>query len=178
MFSTASLPAKHEELVEAELCAELVQEAKGLAAQADSLRKRDQSKDPRPVRERSSHGGCQTDCISGVEAVPTRHAHWEEAAVLLPAAITTEGALRERVERLSEQEYMMQSQARLWGLKFTFTSHVEQAFAQHFKKVKALEDPGHIRAWSTDNSELSLMILMHCTHLHTPHRTHHVYGRT
>lgn len=36
MFSTASLPAKHEELVEAELCAELVQEAKGLAAQADS----------------------------------------------------------------------------------------------------------------------------------------------
>ena len=71
-----------------------------------------------------------------------RYAHWEEAAVLLPAAITTEGALRERVERLSEQEYMMQSQARLWGLKFTFTSHVEQAFAQHFQEVKALEDPG------------------------------------
>ena len=34
--------------------------------------------------------------------------------MLLPAAITTEGALRERVERLSEQEYMMQSQVEVW----------------------------------------------------------------
>eukprot|EP00434_Breviolum_minutum_P003875 symbB.v1.2.003407.t1/scaffold185.1/size279819/2 len=74
IFEAEARMARKEELVEAELCAELVQEAKGLAAQADSLRKRDQSKDP-------------------------RYAHWEEAAVLLPAAITTEGALRERVER-------------------------------------------------------------------------------
>jgi len=78
--------------------------------------------------------------------VSARYAHWEEAAVLLPAAITTEGALRERVERLSEQEYMMQSQARLWGLKFTY---VEQAFAQDFQEVKSAGRPG---GWSTDNS--------------------------
>ena len=142
VFSCPSLPANYEELVEAELCAELVQEAKGLAAQADSLRKRDQSKDPRPVIEGSSHGGCQTDS-GGVEAESARYAHWEEAAVLLPAAITTEGALRERVERLSEQEYMMQSQARLWGLKFTFMSHVPPAFVQHFQEVKAPAISGH-----------------------------------
>lgn len=39
-----------------------------------------------------------------------RLAHWEEAALRLPAALSTESALRERAERLSEQEQHLQSQ--------------------------------------------------------------------
>ena len=92
------------ELVEAELCAELVQEAKGLAAQADSLRKRDQSRDPRPDFRFIS--GCWNRY-----SFNARYAHWEEAAVRLPAAINTEAALRDRVEQLSEQEQQVYSQA-------------------------------------------------------------------
>lgn len=89
IFEAEAKMARKEELVEAELCAELVQEAKGLAAQADSLRTRDQSRDP-------------------------RYAHWEEAAVRLPAAITTEAALRDRVEQLSQQEQQVYSQVEEW----------------------------------------------------------------
>ena len=40
-----------------------------------------------------------------------RYAHWEEAAVRLPAAITTEAALRDRVEQLSQQEQQVYAQA-------------------------------------------------------------------
>ncbi|CAJ1351084.1 unnamed protein product [Effrenium voratum] len=87
IFEAEARMARQEENMEAELCAELVQEAKALAAQADSWRR-----EPREAR----------------------YAHWEEAALRLPVALKTEAALRNRAAVLNEEEMQLQAQVGEW----------------------------------------------------------------
>ncbi|CAE7215587.1 GLN1 [Symbiodinium pilosum] len=89
IFEAEAKSAYKQELMETELCSELVREAKALAEQAESLRMRETQRD-------------------------ARYAHWEEAAVQLPAVLNAEGALRQRAENMMTEELRLQAQVEEW----------------------------------------------------------------
>ncbi|CAE7870793.1 GLN1 [Symbiodinium microadriaticum] len=89
IFEAEARSAQKQELLETELCSELVREAKGLAEHVEILRARDRTRD-------------------------AKHAHWEEAALRLPGVLKAEGALRQRAEAVTSEEMHLQESVEEW----------------------------------------------------------------